>query len=165
MPNGLNTPTQENNSYASTIPPACQLYRDTGFRRYRNRGERCDHGFLRELKTCPKCFTSPSMKGFNRVSQVLQLLALKQVRVKSQKGKFEPVASRMLEETPEGFPLLEYHCWRCKRWFLLTSENFRRAASKATGFQTRCKLCDNSLKTEKKRAPRIEIERYASVGM
>jgi hypothetical protein len=38
-------------------------------------------------------------------------------------------------------------CWRCREVLPLDEGHFRRAASKATGFQSRCKRCDNRMRT------------------
>lgn len=91
------------------------------------------------------------MKGFTRVSQVLQLLAIRQMRVKNQRGQFEATA------TKDGLRW----CWKGQHWVPLDAQHFHRAASKRTGFQDRCKKCDNRLKSEKRRAPRIEVESYS----
>jgi len=37
-------------------------------------------------------------------------------------------------------------CWRCREVLPLDEEHFRRATSKATGFQSRCKRCDNRMR-------------------
>jgi hypothetical protein len=95
------------------------------------------------------------MKGFSRISQVLALLAMRQCRVKNTKGQFEATGT-----VEPG----RYRCWKCREVKDLTPANFCRQASKKTGFVSRCKSCDNKLKTEKRRAPRVEVERYSNVS-
>jgi len=108
---------------------------------------RCGHGYYVEHRKhrsppCPTC--NPLVYSLDKElsSYALALLAMRAQRPKNDCGKFQPTAS-----VSPG----EYRCWCCREVKPLDAEHFRRDSTKSTGFQSRCKACDNSLKTAKRR--------------
>lgn len=94
-----------------------------------HRSNRCEHGFLSELRLCPVCF--PKSLTANP-------------RIRASNGQFRATAS---EGLPDGY----YRCWRCGK--VKPLQDFSRCASKRNGHLSRCKKCDNSIHAEKKRKP------------
>lgn len=103
---------------------------------------RCPHGYYlhaRELGTprCEMCHRDSFPLDARRTRDALALIAIKHglERRRTDEGRFPPEAS-----VAPGV----YRCWCCRRVLPLDEKHFRRAASKATGYQTRCKQCDNA---------------------
>lgn len=125
---------------------------------------RCSHGYYRnarELKTprCPTCDPMSYSLDKDHASYALALIALRHTvaRRRTEAGKFEAEAT-----VAPGM----YRCWCCGEVKPLDPDHFRRAASKATGFQGRCKSCDNKRKTDKRQGkPRPGIEALLAVGV
>lgn len=106
-------------------------------------GSRCRHGFLEELRICPHCFDMPEPRTREELTAYLAELAKERYPTRPREaGRFLPVAL-------VGTGL--YRCWCCGQILPLDSSHFRRAASKATGYQTRCKACDNRLHDQRRR--------------
>ena len=126
--------------------------------------DRCEHGYYlhaRDLGT-PKCRTCDPMSArleADEISFSLALLALRRVKLRLRTGKGQYPA----EATPKpGY----YRCWCCREEYPLDCHHFRRAPSKATGFQGRCKWCDNKLKTKKRRGePRPGVQALLDEGV
>jgi Zn finger protein HypA/HybF involved in hydrogenase expression len=110
---------------------------------------RCEHGYYvesRELHTprCPMCDPIQEPWTKEEVKVLLRRRAMSQVvnRKRTIAGRFE-----RLYPVPEG----EQRCWCCGDTFPADHDHFRRAASKTSGLQTRCKKCDNKRKTIRRR--------------
>lgn len=82
------------------------------------------------------------------MSQVLSFLARHQTRRK------DPVSGRFASFAAMAPEPGKLWCWKCKGWKL--ESEFRRDTTKRTGRQTRCKTCDNRLKTEKRKAQPVD---------
>lgn len=111
----------------------------------RHSGARCTHGFLEELAICPHCHPMPEPRTRDELVAYLAELAHRQYlrgRRIDPKGRFEPEAT-----VATG----KYRCWCCRVEQPLDEEHFRKAESKSTGFQSRCKLCDNRLHDQRRR--------------
>lgn len=125
---------------------------------------RCEHGYYlkaRELAapTCRTCHPFSARLKPSEASYSLALLALQRVktRLRTGKGQFPAEAT-----VAPGW----YRCWCCREAYPLDHHHFRRAPSKATGFQGRCKGCDNKLKNNKRRGdPRPGIQALLDVGV
>ena len=110
---------------------------------------RCEHGYYVEARTmktprCPACDPIPEPWTPDEVKSLLRRRAMSQIgkRTRAITGRFE-----RLFPVPDG----HQRCWRCKDVHPLDHEHFRHDKGKPSGFQTRCKKCDNGLKTSKRR--------------
>lgn len=131
---------------------------------------RCGHGYYQEfakLKTppCPRCH--PHLYPLERelASFALVLIANKRTatrprpRMRDRRNSIVFVAEATVEP---GM----YRCWCCGKVKPLGADNFRRDASKSTGFQSRCKKCDNGLKTRKRRGEaRVGVDLLLAAGV
>lgn len=118
---------------------------------FRHRVIRCEHGYMVEAQICPTCFPSPRCEDPEEISETLHELAKEQNRVRTKEGRFKQIRF--------------YRCWGCKQPKPMDEKHFRRCASKATGFQTRCKWCDNRIKTLKRqKKTREQIREELSRG-
>lgn len=129
---------------------------------------RCGHGYyqeFRKLKTppCPRCNPHLYPLEPELVSFALVLIANKRTatrpKLRDRRNSFVFAPEATVEPG-------RYRCWCCGEVKPLTHEHFRRAASKKTGFQGRCKKCDNKLKTKKRRGEsRVGIDLLLAAGV
>lgn len=71
--------------------------------------------------------------------------------VRLDNGRFAPIGT-----VRPGF----YECWRCG--LVKPLDDFYPASSKRNGRQSRCKKCDNSMKTARRREPPSGVVRWSN---
>lgn len=125
---------------------------------------RCEHGYYlraRELgtPTCRTCHPFSARLEKDETSFSLALLALRRVKLRLRTGKGQFPAEATVQPG-------HYRCWKCREVYPLDAKHFRHAPSKRTGFQSRCKWCDNKLKTAKRQGkPRPGVQALLDEGV
>jgi hypothetical protein len=129
---------------------------------------RCPHGYYvhaRKLGT-PRCRTCDPMSQPLEGQYISYALALLALRNAKGRGRRRNLKGSLVFDSEATVGPGEYRCWRCRKVLPLDDEHFRRQASKATGHVSRCKPCDNALRSARRRGDtRPGVQALIDVGV